>query len=66
MRSESDEQVSVNLTASKSKIAPMKQITIPRLELCAAQMGAQLAMKVKDTLKLSVPISYWTDSQVVL
>lgn len=52
---------------SKTRLAPMKQLTIVRLELQAAVLGVRLAGFVKR--ELTYPISevcYWTDSKVVL
>ncbi|XP_075150806.1 uncharacterized protein LOC142224913 [Haematobia irritans] len=38
-----------------------------RLELCAAQLGANLAVKVKNDLDMmTTPTYYWTDSTIVL
>ncbi|GFW93835.1 hypothetical protein TNCV_4221161 [Trichonephila clavipes] len=49
----SDGKMLVHLIASKSRVAPTKQTTIPRLELCAAVLLAKLVHRVKQALKLN-------------
>lgn len=62
-----DNTVTVNLLCSKSRVAPLKTQTIPRLELCAALLAAELTARVKIDLGYQDKASYlWTDSQIVL
>lgn len=56
----------VRLLCAKSRVAPLKKQTIPRLELCAAVLGAQLAAKITADLQFTNPIWFWTDSEIVL
>ena len=52
---------------AKSRVAPIKRPTIPRLELTAATLSVKVARSLKD--ELDIPITeefFWTDSQVVL
>uniref|UniRef100_A0A1B0EWX2 Uncharacterized protein n=1 Tax=Phlebotomus papatasi TaxID=29031 RepID=A0A1B0EWX2_PHLPP len=53
------------MLTAKSKIAPIKTKTIPKLELCAATLGAKLVSKVSKTLKI-FKIYCWVDAKVVL
>ena len=51
---------------AKGRVAPLKQITLPKLELMAAVVAAKLARFVIEFLCLKPTIFMWTDSQIVL
>ncbi len=52
---------------SKTRVAPLKKLTIPRLELCGAHLLSQILPYVQETLSLlGCEIHAWTDSTVVL
>lgn len=61
-----NDQVYLRLIAGKSRVAPMKTVTIPRLELLAAVIGTRLTTAVKKGLGESVKCIFWTDSSTVL
>ncbi|GFY34929.1 uncharacterized protein TNCV_155021 [Trichonephila clavipes] len=57
----------VRLITSKSRVAPIKSLTIPRLELCAAVLLAKLVKRVVAALQLETAEIYlWSDSMIVL
>jgi hypothetical protein len=62
-----DNKVSNKLICSKSRVAPLKQQTIPRLELCGAVLLSRLMHQVTLALDVNIQQSYfWTDSTIVL
>ena len=58
-----------SLVMARTRVAPLKTKTLPRLELMAAVIGARLAKFIKSSLTpLCTDIStfLWSDSQIVL
>ena len=50
----------------KSRVAPLKNVTIPRLELSAATLSVKMMRTVSNSLDLKFEIYFWTDSTTVL
>ncbi|XP_028408734.1 uncharacterized protein LOC114531301 [Dendronephthya gigantea] len=60
-------EVTCSFVMGKSRLAPIKPVTIPRMELSAAVVSTKLERMVKNELTLPIDQSYfWTDSTCVL
>ena len=56
-----NDKTSCELLCSTSKVAPLKQLAIPRLELCAATILSKLYKKAIRVLNITIDESYlWT------
>ncbi|KAF2888965.1 hypothetical protein ILUMI_17207, partial [Ignelater luminosus] len=59
-------EVHVNLLLAKTRVAPLRGMTIPRLELLAATIGARLYASVKESLNFEGKSFFWSDSSTIL
>ncbi len=68
LRMETDKgMVHTSFIMARSRVAPKRQISIPRLELCAALTGAQLSKLLQKELTLPLTNTVlWSDSTTVL
>lgn len=56
-----------SLVIGKSRVAPLKQITVPRLELAAATVSANVSEFLRRELSYTdIKEHFWTDSKIVL
>ncbi|GFW65450.1 integrase catalytic domain-containing protein [Trichonephila clavipes] len=61
-------EVLVNLITSKTRVAPLKAVTLHRIELLEALIAARLSSRVQKIIrkKKECKVFYWTDSEIVL
>ena len=55
-----------HLIVAKTKVAPLQQLTIPKLELSGALLVTKLLLKVSKHLQMKHGMFLWTDSAIVL
>ncbi|GFS69667.1 integrase catalytic domain-containing protein [Nephila pilipes] len=62
-----DNSTEVNLICSRNKLAPVKKVTLPRLELLAALLGTRLLQYFcRETNMHSYTVMLWSASTVSL
>ncbi|XP_071582334.1 uncharacterized protein [Temnothorax nylanderi] len=67
LRVSSDNFQAIHILAAKSKVAPVKQVSLARLELCAAASLTNLVKYYRTILSLSTaPVFLWSDSKTTL
>ena len=60
---DTDGNVHVTLIMSKTQVAPIKRLSIPRLEFCGAQLLAKQLSRTRVTLNIPLEnVTAWTDS----
>lgn len=66
LRLETSGKVKCCLVGAKTKVAPLKLMSIPKLELVAAQIGARLSVNLSESFSFKTNATFWTDSKTVM
>lgn len=67
LRANNDDIITTNLVFSKTRVAPIKRFTVPKLELSAAHLMSLLLEEVCAAHNVDIKNCFlWTDSMIVL
>ena len=62
-----EDKAHCSFVIGKARVAPLKQITVPRLELAAATISAKMSEFRREELSYTdIKEHFWTDSRIVL
>ena len=62
-----DGSISTNIVAAKTRVAPIKALSIPRLELMGAVIGVRLSKRISSVMDLKMnQLVFWSNSLNVL
>ena len=64
-----EDNINVSFLLGKTRLVPLKTITVPRLELCAATISVRLDQCLRRELNPVIPLEpslFWSDSTTVL
>lgn len=60
-------EIHISLITAKTRVSPVKPLTVPRLELQAALLGTRIAKSVEEEIEIKLDQRFfWSDSTTVL
>ncbi|GBN07236.1 hypothetical protein AVEN_16006-1, partial [Araneus ventricosus] len=67
LRSDNQGEIILRFVGSKSRVSPLKRLTIPRLELLACLLGARFAKYTVEALDIPLKaLTFWSDSTTAI
>ncbi|XP_063970833.1 uncharacterized protein LOC135157819 [Lytechinus pictus] len=67
LRWQKEDEIQMSLVTSKARVAPLKEVSIPRMELAAATLAVRINHMIREELEFPIDQTYfWTDSMSVL
>ena len=64
---DTEDKICVSLVCGKSRVSPLKTVTIPRLELTSAALSVKIGALIKEELSQDLLKDfYWSDSNITL
>ena len=64
---DTDGKVHISFVYGKSRLSPAKTVSIPRLELAAATLAAQVSLFIQEEIQQEIhSVVFWSDSTTVL
>lgn len=67
LRMNTEDDVELSFVMAKTRVAPLKPLSIPRMELQAALLGSRLYTTVVKELEYKIPnVTFWSDSKTLL